>query len=105
MPDEPPERTVQFVDELEFTARGGKGGDGCASFRREKYAPRGGPDGGDGGDGGSIILIPTHHKNTLHHLTGRVLYEADKGQPGTGRERAGRKGEDLRLEVPVGTVA
>ena len=93
-----------FVDEIEFTVRGGKGGDGCASFRHEKFAPKGGPDGGDGGDGGSVVLQPTPHQNTLHHLAGRACYEAGKGQPGTHRERAGRKGTDVVLEVPVGTV-
>lgn len=93
-----------FVDEIEFTVRGGKGGDGCVSFRREKFAPKGGPDGGDGGDGGAVILVPTPHHNTLHHLVGRVLYEAGKGQPGGSRDRTGRSGDDLKLEVPVGTV-
>jgi len=95
---------VLFVDEIEFSVRGGRGGDGCASFRHEKFAPRGGPDGGDGGDGGSVVLSPTPHENTLYHLAGRACYEAGKGQPGSGRERAGRKGRDMVLEVPVGTV-
>jgi len=95
---------VLFVDEIEFSVRGGRGGDGCASFRHEKFAPRGGPDGGDGGDGGSVVLRPTPHENTLYHLAGRACYEAGKGQPGSGRERAGRKGRDLVLDVPVGTV-
>ncbi len=95
---------MQFVDEIEFTVRGGKGGDGCASFRREKYVPKGGPDGGDGGDGGSVVLLPTAHRNTLHHLTGRTVFEAEKGRQGEARERTGRRGEDLVLEVPVGTV-
>jgi len=84
--------------------RGGRGGDGCISFRREKYVPKGGPDGGDGGDGGSVILEPTTHRNTLYHLAGRAVFEAGKGQPGTARERTGRKGADVVLEVPVGTV-
>ena len=93
-----------FVDELEFTVRGGKGGDGCVSFRREKYVPRGGPDGGDGGMGGSVVLVPTVHENTLYHLAGQRLYEAEKGQPGGSADCYGRKGKDLVLRVPVGTV-
>ena len=93
-----------FVDEIEFVVRGGKGGDGCASFRREKFAPKGGPDGGDGGDGGSVVLTATPHENTLHHLSGRAVYDAPKGQPGGSRDCAGRKGTDLELFVPVGTV-
>lgn len=97
-------QTVQFLDELECTVRGGKGGDGCCSFRREKYVPRGGPDGGDGGHGGSVVLLPTHHENTLYHLAGTKLHAAGKGQPGGSSQRTGRSGEDLVLRVPVGTV-
>ncbi len=93
-----------FVDEFECTVRGGKGGDGCVSFRREKFAPRGGPDGGDGGDGGSVILLPTVHENTLYHLVGQRGYEAPKGQPGGAGDCYGKKGVDLVLKVPVGTV-
>jgi GTP-binding protein len=95
---------VYFVDELEFTVRGGKGGDGCASFRREKYVPRGGPDGGDGGDGGDVVLRASPHHSTLYHLAGRSVYEAGNGQPGQSRDRFGKRGEDLLLVVPVGTV-
>ena len=91
-------------DEFLCTVRGGKGGDGCCSFRREKYVPRGGPDGGDGGDGGSVVLLPTTHKNTLYHLAGRRLFPAPKGQPGSSSECSGAAGADLVLEVPVGTV-
>lgn len=96
--------TVQFLDELECTVRGGRGGDGCCSFRREKYVPRGGPDGGDGGSGGSVVLLPTHHENTLYHLAGTRLHAASKGQPGGSSDCSGRSGEDLVLRVPVGTV-
>ena len=93
-----------FLDEYDLTAIGGKGGDGCCSFRREKYAPRGGPDGGDGGRGGSVVLRPTIHRNTLYHLGGARTYEAEKGRQGTSSDCTGRGGEDLVLEVPVGTV-
>ncbi len=93
-----------FLDEIDFIVRGGRGGDGCSSFRREKYVSRGGPDGGDGGDGGSVVLIATTHENTLYHLAGRRSFEAGKGQPGRGAGCTGRKGEDLVLRVPVGTI-
>jgi GTP-binding protein len=93
-----------FLDEYELKAVGGKGGDGCCSFRREKYAPRGGPDGGDGGRGGDVVFMPTIHRNTLYHLGGARQYEAEKGRQGTSADCSGRKGTDLVLEIPVGTV-
>ncbi|MCB9868501.1 MAG: GTPase ObgE [Planctomycetes bacterium] len=93
-----------FLDEYECTVVGGRGGDGCCSFRREKYAPRGGPDGGDGGRGGSVVLVPTIHRNTLYHLGGARRYEAENGRQGTGSDCAGRQGADLEIEVPVGTM-
>ena len=77
---------------------------GCVSFRREKFAEKGGPDGGDGGDGGSVVLVPSEHENTLYHLSGRTTYEAVRGQPGTASDCYGRKGADLVLKVPLGTV-
>jgi GTP-binding protein len=93
-----------FLDEYELKAVGGKGGDGCCSFRREKYAPRGGPDGGDGGRGGDVVFMPTIHRNTLYHLGGARQYEAEKGRQGTSADCSGRKGVNLVLEIPVGTV-
>ncbi len=93
-----------FLDEIEFVVRGGKGGDGCVSFRREKYAPRGGPDGGDGGRGGDVVLRPSVHENTLYHLAGRAEFEAQKGRPGHGSNMTGGSAGDLVLDVPVGTV-
>ena len=93
-----------FVDELEFRVAGGKGGDGCVSFHREKYRPRGGPDGGDGGRGGSVVLYPTVHVNTLYHLSGPRTYAAPGGQPGRGSNWTGGSAEDLVLKVPAGTV-
>ena len=93
-----------FLDEYECTVIGGAGGQGCCSFRREKYAPRGGPDGGDGGRGGSVVLMPTIHRNTLYHLGGARIYTAGKGHQGSSSDCFGRSGEDLILEVPVGTI-
>ncbi|MEM7198800.1 MAG: GTPase ObgE [Planctomycetota bacterium] len=93
-----------FVDEIQFLVQGGSGGSGCLSFLREKYRPRGGPDGGDGGNGGDVVLVATIHENTLYHLAGRRSFGADKGQPGGPKERTGRRGGDLVLKVPVGTV-
>lgn len=92
-----------FRDECEIEVRGGRGGDGLLSFRREKYVPRGGPDGGDGGDGGSVILVATERFGSLLELGRRRVYEAQKGQPGGTKCCAGASGDDLVLEVPVGT--
>jgi len=93
-----------FVDEIQFVVRGGKGGDGCVSFRREKYVERGGPDGGDGGDGGAVVLESTVHENTLFHLAGRAVYGAKGGVQGGTRNCAGSKASDLIVKVPVGTM-
>lgn len=93
-----------FVDELDFAVAGGKGGDGCVSFHREKYVQRGGPDGGDGGDGGDVVFLPTTHRNTLYHLTGRNLYAARDGAQGLGKKCSGKSAADMVLEVPVGTL-
>ena len=93
-----------FVDELEFLVRGGKGGDGASTFHTEKYVPFGGPDGGDGGRGGDVILRPTTHENTLFHLTGPREYGAQDGQNGRRRDCFGAAGDDLVLDVPMGTI-
>ncbi|NLF07554.1 MAG: GTPase ObgE [Pirellulaceae bacterium] len=93
-----------FIDEVEIRVSAGKGGDGCVSFRREKYIPRGGPDGGDGGDGGSVILIAEEGVDSLAPLTHRTLWKADDGQPGAGANRHGRSAEDLTILVPPGTI-
>lgn len=93
-----------FVDEVEIRVESGKGGDGCVSFRREKYVPRGGPDGGDGGDGGSVILRARHGVNSLAALAHRKHWKAKNGQPGEPAQRHGASAEDLRLDVPPGTV-
>jgi GTP-binding protein len=93
-----------MIDELEITAKGGDGGDGVATFRREKYIPRGGPDGGDGGKGGSVILVASHQLSTLGDLRRRKMYAAEPGQNGKSRQMGGKSGKDLHLEVPIGTV-
>lgn len=93
-----------FRDELTIFVKGGDGGDGCLSFRREKFAPKGGPDGGDGGRGGNVLLVATRGLNSLYHLTRRTHYMADRGGHGRGKNCAGRNGRDLVLRVPVGTI-
>jgi len=93
-----------FIDETEIVVSSGKGGDGLVSFRREKYIPKGGPDGGDGGRGGSILLRANGHKNTLAGIQHGRHYRAEKGQPGGTALKYGRAGEDLIIEVPVGTL-
>ena len=95
---------MKFVDEATITVSAGKGGDGCLSFRREKYIPRGGPDGGDGGDGGSVLLRVNGGLNTLVDFRFKRLFRAGNGQPGSGRERIGKSAEDLVVDVPVGTL-
>lgn len=94
---------MQFIDEARFAVRGGRGGDGSVSFNREKYKPRGGPDGGRGGDGGSVILRATEDLSTLEPYAYRKLVKAERGKHGSGNNRAGHRGEDVVLEVPVGT--
>jgi GTP-binding protein len=93
-----------FVDEYVCTFRGGHGGPGCVSFRREKYVPRGGPDGGDGGDGGSVLLVADQSERTLYPLVGQRVFAAENGRPGTSANCYGSKGADLVLQVPVGTM-
>ena len=94
---------MQFVDEARFLVRGGRGGDGSVSFNREKYKPRGGPDGGRGGDGGSVILRATEDLQTLEPYAYRKVVNADRGRHGSGNNRSGERGEDTVLDVPVGT--
>ena len=93
-----------FVDRVQIELHAGKGGDGCSSMRREKYVPRGGPDGGDGGHGASIILEAKLGVNSLASYAHRKFYRAPKGQPGQGSMRHGRSGKDQRLFVPPGTA-
>lgn len=96
---------MKFVDEAKLVVVSGKGGNGVVGFRREKYVPLGGPDGGDGGDGGNVYLQADEAINTLIDYRTYRQYPAENGQPGQGRCCNGRKGEHLTLIVPVGTVA
>ena len=95
---------MKFVDEVIIDVIAGKGGDGCLSFRREKFIPKGGPDGGDGGDGGSVYLRADRHVNTLIDFRHQRRLKAQNGQPGMGRLCRGKSGEDLIIVVPIGTV-
>lgn len=95
---------MQFIDEARFVVRGGRGGDGSVSFNREKYKPRGGPDGGRGGDGGSVVFRATEDLSTLEYLAHRNVISAEKGGHGSGNNRFGEGGDDVRLDVPVGTL-
>ena len=94
---------MKFVDEATIHVKAGKGGDGSASFRREKYIQFGGPDGGDGGRGGSVFLIGDSGLNTLVDFRHRRLHRAQNGEPGRGRQRTGKSGGDITIRVPLGT--
>ena len=93
-----------FVDRAEITITSGKGGNGAVTFRRDPYVPDGGPDGGDGGDGGSVIFIADRSLRTLMDLKYKRKYQAENGQNGMKRNRFGKKGQDLYIKVPVGTM-
>ena len=95
---------MKFVDEAVIRAEAGDGGSGCTSFRREKFVPRGGPDGGDGGDGGSVLLEADPGLNTLVDFRYRRRFRAERGEDGRGRNCRGASGADLVLSVPVGTA-
>ncbi|RDB42283.1 Obg family GTPase CgtA [Halomonas sp. DQ26W] len=95
---------MQFVDEASIIVEAGRGGSGCLSFRREKYVPKGGPDGGDGGHAGSVYLVGDDSLNTLIDFKFQRFYQAENGQPGQGRQMSGRAGDDLVVKVPVGTT-
>jgi GTP-binding protein len=93
-----------LIDQAVIHVQSGDGGNGCLSFRREKYVPRGGPDGGDGGDGGDIVLIADSHLTTLLDYQYKQGYKAKRGQHGQGKNRKGASGDDMVLRVPPGTV-
>ena len=95
---------MKFVDEARIKVDAGDGGNGCVSFRREKYVPKGGPDGGDGGDGGSVYLQGNTGLNTLADFRFQRVYRAERGANGMGANCTGKAGEDLIVQVPVGTL-
>lgn len=95
---------MKFVDEARIQVHAGDGGNGCVSFRREKFIPLGGPDGGDGGAGGSIYMVADEGLNTLVDFRHQRQFRAERGQNGMSRQCYGRAGEDLRIRVPVGTM-
>ena len=93
-----------LIDHATIFVRSGKGGNGCLSFRREKYIPKGGPDGGDGGRGGDVVLVGDASLDTLLSLTPRPHYRAESGHGGMGKSRIGRDGVDCVIKVPLGTL-
>ena len=93
-----------FVDLTKIYARSGNGGNGCKSFRREKHVPRGGPDGGDGGKGGDVVFIADSRLSTLLDYRYQQHLSAGHGEHGSGQKRAGRRGDDAEIPVPVGTL-
>ena len=94
---------MKFVDQAKISVQAGRGGNGCVSFRREKYIPKGGPDGGHGGDGGSITLAATTSLNTLVDFRVNNQFRATHGEPGRSKKRTGGCGDDLTIKVPCGT--
>lgn len=94
---------MKFVDEAVISVEAGNGGSGCLSFRREKYIPKGGPDGGDGGDGGDVVLVTDGGLNTLVDFRYKRRFRAESGRPGSGSDCTGRRGADIEVRVPSGT--
>ena len=95
---------MKFIDEAIITVQSGDGGRGCVSFRREKFIPRGGPDGGDGGKGGDVVFVATLRRRTLYQFRYRKMLKAKNGAYGQGKKKAGKNGEDLKIEIPLGTL-
>ena len=94
---------MKFVDEANIKVDAGDGGSGTVSFRREKFMPDGGPDGGDGGDGGDIYMVASESLNTLIDFRYQRFYNAERGTNGQGKDCTGKRGSDLTIRVPVGT--
>jgi GTP-binding protein len=95
---------MKFVDEVKIQVKAGDGGRGCVSFRREKFVPRGGPNGGDGGDGGHVVIVAAPQHSTLLDLRYQKQYRAGRGEHGRGKDQHGKRGEDKVIAVPMGTV-
>jgi GTP-binding protein len=93
-----------FIDYAEITCASGKGGSGAVTFRREKFVPKGGPDGGDGGKGGSVIFVANQNLHTLQDIRYKKSYQAENGEPGSSNQKTGRAGEDVYIPVPLGTL-
>src|SRR6266567_76649 len=97
-------RLPMFIDEAQIHVKAGDGGAGCISFRREKFIPKGGPDGGDGGKGGDVIFVADTSKNTLLDFSGKHHWKAERGEPGMGKKMYGKSGRDMLIRVPPGTL-
>jgi GTP-binding protein len=95
---------MKFIDEAEITVRSGDGGAGCVSFRRERFIPKGGPDGGDGGKGGDVLVKATGRFHSLYDFESRRYFKAQNGGAGSGKNKSGRKGRDALILVPLGTI-
>ena len=95
---------MKFIDEAIITVQSGDGGRGCVSFRREKFIPRGGPDGGDGGKGGDVVFVTTSRKRTLYQFRFQKHFKAKNGAHGQGKKKTGKNGQDLVIELPPGTL-
>jgi len=95
---------MKFIDEVRIKVKAGDGGRGCVSFRREKFVPRGGPDGGDGGDGGDVVVAADPGLTTLLDLRYQKQYKARRGEHGRGKDQHGKRGADRVIAVPVGTM-
>jgi len=95
---------VKFIDETVITVQSGNGGNGCVSFRREAYVPKGGPDGGDGGRGGDVILVATSRHQSLYPFQFKRHFKAKNGDHGQGKQKTGKNGQDLTIEIPPGTL-
>jgi GTP-binding protein len=95
---------MRFIDEAEITVKSGDGGAGCVSFRKERFVSKGGPDGGDGGKGGNVLIRSTKRLYSLYDFSSRRSYKAQNGEPGSGKNRSGKKGKSIEILAPIGTI-
>lgn len=95
---------MRFIDEAEITVKSGDGGPGCVSFNRERFVPKGGPDGGNGGKGGNVLIKATRKLYSLYDFNSKHYFKAQNGRPGRGKNRSGKRGSDIEILVPVGTM-